>query len=244
MIKDPAFLFYSSDFLTGVSTMNFDDRGKYITLLATMHQKGRLSDETIRFLVGSPSVSLSEKFKQDDKGFWYNERLESEIDKRRSFIDSRRENGQKGGRPKKPSGKPLGGATDNLPENENVDTVLRESKDKEYTKEQIESFEKFDKWLIENAPRVKQMKVPFNPKSYESCAKYFVSEFKGNQAAGKKMMMDIFINMQNNAKLLKNNLDANLTVRNWYRMAKERKAEFGMKPEQPTSIGLPKFNND
>ena len=78
MAKDPAFLFYSQDFIVGVQTMPFEDRGKYITILAQMHQQGRLSEETIRFLVGSVSDMLRLKFKVDEKGLWYNERLESE----------------------------------------------------------------------------------------------------------------------------------------------------------------------
>lgn len=107
-MKDPAFLFYSSDFITGVSTMSFEDRGKYITILALMQQKGRMSEETIRFVVGSPSVMLKSKFKQDESGMWYNERLEQEIENRRAFVESRQNNGKLGGRPKtkKPTGKP------------------------------------------------------------------------------------------------------------------------------------------
>lgn len=108
MAKDPAFLFYSQDFIVGVQTMTFEDRGKYITILAQMHQQGRLSEETICFLVGSVSVSLRLKFKQDEKGLWYNERLEAETLKRNQFTESRRNNGKNGGRPKKTkaSGKP------------------------------------------------------------------------------------------------------------------------------------------
>jgi len=38
-MKDPAYLFYSQDFYTGVATMNFEDRGKYISILCLMHQQ-------------------------------------------------------------------------------------------------------------------------------------------------------------------------------------------------------------
>lgn len=101
MAKDPAFLFYSQDFFTGVSTMSFEDRGKFITVLCVMHQKGRLTEETIRFLVGSISDNLSVKFRIDEKGLWFNKRLEEEIEKRLKFTESRRENGNLGGRPPK-----------------------------------------------------------------------------------------------------------------------------------------------
>jgi hypothetical protein len=122
MAKDPAFLFYSSDFLTGTLTMPFEDRGKYITILSLMHQQGRMQEETIRFLVGSISDNLRSKFSLDEKGLWYNERLEIEIDKRTKFTDSRRLNGSKGGRKPidNPSGKPNGLAKKNHTENEDV----------------------------------------------------------------------------------------------------------------------------
>lgn len=100
MAKDPAFLFYSQDFIVGVQTMTFEDRGKYITLLALMHQQGRMKEETIRFLIGSISDNLKSKFQIDRNDHWYNKRLEEEVEKRKKFTESRRNNGRKGGRPK------------------------------------------------------------------------------------------------------------------------------------------------
>lgn len=125
MAKDPAFLFYSSDFLTGTMVMSFEDRGKYITILSYMHQNGRLSEETIRLLVGNVSDTLRLKFSVDKKGFWFNDRLEFEVEKRRNFIESRHENGKKGGRPRKKqeeSPKPIGYPTENLVEDVNIIT--------------------------------------------------------------------------------------------------------------------------
>lgn len=108
MAKDPAFLFYSQDFYTGVATLNWEERGKFISILCLMHQKGRMSEETIRFLVGSVSDNLKTKFSIDAKGLWFNQRLEDETTKRNKFTESRRNNGFLGGRPKKekPTGKP------------------------------------------------------------------------------------------------------------------------------------------
>jgi len=74
-MRDPAFLLYSSDFLTGCSFLNFEERGKYITILCQMHQHGRLTEESIRFLVGSVSVSLMAKFSVDETGKMYNKRM-------------------------------------------------------------------------------------------------------------------------------------------------------------------------
>lgn len=97
-MKDPAFLFYSADYLVGVLGMSFEDQGKYMFILANMHQKGRMKEETIRFLVGSISDDLKEKFCIDENQKWYSNRLETEINNRKRFTDSRRANGQKGGR--------------------------------------------------------------------------------------------------------------------------------------------------
>jgi len=121
MAKDPAFLFYSQDFYLGVADLNFEDRGRLITLLCLMHQKGRMNEETIRFMVGSVSDNLRLKFKVDKDGLWYNERLEFEAEKRNNFVDSRKHNGSKGGRPtkKKTIIKPNKNHTVNLTEDEN-----------------------------------------------------------------------------------------------------------------------------
>lgn len=136
MAKDPAFLFYSQDFIVGVQTLNFEERGKYITILCQMHQQGRMSEETICFIVGSVSVSLKSKFSIDDNGFWYNKRLEEEIAKRNHYTDSRRKNGLKGGRKKKKS---YGLHMANHMGNEDEDEDVNESnKIKETEKQKLE----------------------------------------------------------------------------------------------------------
>ena len=45
MAKDPAFLFYPSDFLTGTMFMTDEQVGKYIRLLCAQHQKGHLCEK-------------------------------------------------------------------------------------------------------------------------------------------------------------------------------------------------------
>ena len=136
-MKDPAYLFYSSDFLTGCASLTMEERGQYITLLCLEHQLGRLSEKTIRLSVGSVSVDVLAKFKQDENGLLYNERLEIEIEKRSNFVDTRRNNGLKGGRPKaenkKPNGlangKPNAKPNEKLIENENVIEIINSIKD-------------------------------------------------------------------------------------------------------------------
>lgn len=135
MAKDPAVLFYTSDFLTGCLDLDFDERGQYITLLCLQHQKGHLSEKTIRLSVGNVSDCVLEKFIKDEEGLYFNDRMEEEILKRLSFTESRRSNGKLGGRPKKPSGKPSdkpkGKPRKNLLENENeIDNIIKYLNDK------------------------------------------------------------------------------------------------------------------
>ena len=131
MAKDPAFLFYSSDFLNGVADLTMEERGQFITLLCLQHQKGTLTDKTIRLSLGSVSVDVLSKFSKDKDGNYFNERLNEEIEKRIQFTESRRNNGSKGGRPKNNT-KPLGLAKHNLMEdeneNENEDVNINKSK--------------------------------------------------------------------------------------------------------------------
>jgi hypothetical protein len=131
MAKDPAFLFYSSDFLNGVADLTMEERGQFITLLCLQHQKGTLTDKTIRLSLGSVSVDVLSKFSKDKDGNFFNERLSEEIEKRIQFTESRRNNGSKGGRPKnntKPLGLPKDNLMEDVNENENEDININKSK--------------------------------------------------------------------------------------------------------------------
>jgi len=92
MAKDKAFLFYPHDFLKGSLLLSIEERGKYITLLCHMHQRGRMKEDEVRMLVGEVSEGLQTKFKIDEDGYWYNLRLEIETNRRDRFVESRRNN--------------------------------------------------------------------------------------------------------------------------------------------------------
>ncbi len=120
--KDPAFLFYSSDFMIGTMDMTDEEVGKYIRLLCRQHLKGNIHPK----FMGDLSEEILSKFVQDNQGNYYNKRLKHEIDRRRKYTESRRSNGSKGGRPGKAKGKlkesmekPYGYPCDNHIENEN-----------------------------------------------------------------------------------------------------------------------------
>ena len=90
--KDPAFLFYSSDFLTGTMFMSDSQLGKYIKILCTQHQKGHLSEKDMLKICKRYDKDIFEKFVKDENGKYYNIRLEKEIEKRSAYSKSRSDN--------------------------------------------------------------------------------------------------------------------------------------------------------
>ena len=90
--KDPAFLFYSSDFLTGTMFMTDSQLGKYIKILCTQHQKGHLSEKDMLKICKRYDKDIFEKFVKDESGKYYNIRLEREIAKRSAYSKSRSDN--------------------------------------------------------------------------------------------------------------------------------------------------------
>ena len=76
--KDPAFLFYASDFLTGTMFMTNEQVGIYIRLMCSQHQHGGLIDKiSFMSMVGSHEV-VKVKFIEGETGF-YNIRLMEEM---------------------------------------------------------------------------------------------------------------------------------------------------------------------
>lgn len=94
-MKDPAFLFYSSDFLSGTMLMTDEEVGQYIKLLCLQHQKGHLKEKDILNICKTHNEDIFSKFKKDEEGNYYNERLEYEANKRKAYSESRRNNRKK-----------------------------------------------------------------------------------------------------------------------------------------------------
>jgi hypothetical protein len=91
MAKDPAVLFYTSDFLSGTFTMDNEQVGKYIRLLCLQHQKGKLSEKDMLSICKAYDVEIWDKFKVED-GLYYNDRMYNETIRRQKFSESRRNN--------------------------------------------------------------------------------------------------------------------------------------------------------
>jgi hypothetical protein len=94
MSKDPAFLFYSSDFLTGTMLFSNEQVGKYIRLLCLQHQKGILSEKDMLKICDTYDEDIWRKFIKTDAGY-YNQRLQEEQKKRAAYSESRRNNRKK-----------------------------------------------------------------------------------------------------------------------------------------------------
>jgi DnaD and phage-associated domain len=128
MASDPAFLFYTSDFLTGTMLMSNEQIGMYIRLLCLQHQHGHLRERDMLKVCGGSDEDVFEKFIQDEEGLYYNERLQFEMDKRSKDADASRANGKRGGRPSAKPKQNLGVSSrlskqqpkSNLTENEDV----------------------------------------------------------------------------------------------------------------------------
>lgn len=100
MAKDPAFLFYPNDFLSGTQFMSDEQVGKYMRILMAQHQHGHLSEDQVIFICKSYDNHIFSKLKKDVKGLWYNERLEIEIEKRKNYVISRGKNKEGKTKPK------------------------------------------------------------------------------------------------------------------------------------------------
>lgn len=91
-MKDPAVLFYTSDFITGTLTMTDEQRGKYIILLCLQHQQGFLTEEDMLHICKTYDEKIFSKFEKDMFGNYHNNRMLKETEKRNKYSESRRNN--------------------------------------------------------------------------------------------------------------------------------------------------------
>ena len=137
-MKDPAFLFYPNDYIGGTMGMTFEEKGAYMELLMMQFNRGHMTSHMIGQTVGQIWDKIQNKFTQDDQGLWYNQRLEDEINKRKAFVGSRRNNLKGVNQYTKKTGHMDGHMTSHM-ENENED--VNKDISKSVNKEEID-FEK------------------------------------------------------------------------------------------------------
>jgi len=92
MAKDPAFLFYPNDWLGGTMGMSFEEKGAYLELLLAQFNRGHMTEDMIRHMVGHLWDKLKVKFLVDEQGLYYNGRLKVEHERRKNYSESRRNN--------------------------------------------------------------------------------------------------------------------------------------------------------
>lgn len=94
MAKDPAVLFYFQDFLVGTSLMSDEEIGKYIKILCHLADKGTLTKKHMLSICNAQTLPdfVKEKFKVDEQGNFYNQRMRDEKEKRSKYTESRRNN--------------------------------------------------------------------------------------------------------------------------------------------------------
>ena len=69
IMKDPAVLFYTQDFITGTILMSDEQRGKYILLLCFQHQNGKLTERDMIKICGKKDEDIWAKFHQEERMF-------------------------------------------------------------------------------------------------------------------------------------------------------------------------------
>lgn len=201
MSKDPAFLFYSSDFLTGTMLMSNEQVGKYIRLLCLQHQKNILTEKDMLKICSTYDEDIWNKFVKTDEGY-YNVRLKEENEKRLKYTESRRNN-----RKKKDSEKDMLNICNSYDEhmeneNENVNSniVLLNKKSKKEKEPTI-----FDDFLEKNCPTVLKLKTQLTADQAQKLADEF----------GMKECEEIFEAMENWIPLSKKSKSVYLTAKKW-----------------------------
>lgn len=95
MAKDPAFNFYTNDFDQKTKFFSHEQVGMYLRLLMAQHQHGHLTEAQMMHICGRYDADVFGKFEQDPEGKFFNDRLDTEIEKRRAYSESRKKNRSK-----------------------------------------------------------------------------------------------------------------------------------------------------
>jgi uncharacterized protein YdaU (DUF1376 family) len=95
MPKDPAFLFYPGDWLGGTMGMSFEEKGAYLELLLFQFNNGKFTEAQAKQVLSICEASVLHKVLQKfdtDGTFFWKQRLSDEVEKRRKFSESRKNN--------------------------------------------------------------------------------------------------------------------------------------------------------
>lgn len=186
-MKDPAFLFYPGDWMGGTQWMTFEQKGCYIELLILQFNTGKFTEAqakqvlSICFDVAWPM--LKQKFVSDG-GMYWNERLKVEIEKRKTFTESRRINGLG----KKTTDKHMLKHMENENENKNVSYLSIYNTIK--SSNEIEIPKGFEPLIIEWLKYKSEKGQSYKPTGLKSFIKTYISESGQNLTVAKEMLQN------------------------------------------------------
>ena len=210
MAKDPAFLFYSSDFLTGTMFMTNEQVGLYIRMLAAQHQHGGridtnvLRNECNRITNGD---TVFDKFVHDDSGS-YSERLSDEMEKRKQKSLKASESIKK--RWDKHKYDSNTNVLRSVNENEDVNEDINKVNNKVSVAKKVERKHPLNLNIQTYFVNVRQLKIQMTDEQAEE----LIQEF------GDKAVIEILEAMENYSKLKKCK-SVYLTAKQWLKKAKQ-----------------------
>ena len=98
--RDPAILFYPTEFIMETYLMTDEEIGMYIKLLCNFQFHGHLSEKKIEDICGGHISRIFNLLEKDKDGLYYHKRTDYEKERRKVFVDSRANN-LKGSKKKK-----------------------------------------------------------------------------------------------------------------------------------------------
>jgi hypothetical protein len=151
MSKDPAFLFYPGDWDGGTKLFTRAQKGAYIDLLMCQFHNGHMTSHDVGHILGQVDFDsmweskLKSKFKQDEEGRFFNEKLENEQVKRKNWCNSRKNNKEGNNQYSGHMSKHMKGhmVNENEDVNDNVvskNIIVKEKKFKRPTVEQVRAY--------------------------------------------------------------------------------------------------------
>lgn len=124
-------------------------------------------------------------------------------------VERNKKNGEKGGRPVKKPKKPtrlLNNPLEPTETHHNPNNPLGADSDSDSDSDSDTlEFKKFEKWILNNASRVSQMKEPFSKKHFLEIRTNYKND----------LVREILTSMHNHQPILKNNISAYLTFIKW-----------------------------
>lgn len=199
MSKDPAFLFYPGDWLSGTQGMTFEQKGAYMELLMMQFNRGHMTSHMVGQVVGQIWDEIQNKFIQDENGLWYNVRLDEEKNKRKLFTASRKNNLKGNNQYTKKEEKKVGHMTSHM-ENENTLLLIKEKVNELYNSfSRLEMISRNNKISLDETKKylsdflkIETLKTDFTTKSLNDTLDHFVNWI------AKKILLKPKVGLQSN----------------------------------------------